>query len=278
MTVAVLQEQAAVMLRSGAITQQEHAELVGEPDHSVATAAIAKFNAVISEHPLTMFWTFLGSRMVSWYAIQQTLSATGILCGSELAVGFLLARITSKFRQPLNVLIAAGIMKAAPIMSTVHVSPLLTGMAGDQLQTEVSRSIADTDWSQSKKERALSRLATFDRGMKWVQGPIDKYGASFYIASKITTLALIVGSAQAIASGFDVTAQLAEWGVSDSIQDGFGSMAGAVLLNSVLLPAHVVVAVDGSVRIGKAVDDMDRREEADVGAMATQFWAHPPVR
>ena len=61
------------------------------------------------------------------------------------------------------------------------------------------------------KEQKTTRAKYVEKAygwMQWAQKPIDKYGMSFYLSAKVSSLATVGGSALAISYGLDVTAML----------------------------------------------------------------------
>jgi hypothetical protein len=75
--------------------------------------------------------------------------------------------------------------------------------------------------------------------LDWLKGPLDKFGFSYFLASKVNIIATICGTAVAIEYGVDLTSILNALGVSQTIQSGAGAMAAATLTNIGLLPAHL---------------------------------------
>jgi hypothetical protein len=216
------------------------------------------FNEVIEKNPLTLFWIFMGSRTGTWFVLYKVSAAMNLFPGPELALGFLVSRVTSKIRQPVNIAMAAACAAAFPKLSLLKVSVLLTGLVPGEKGLESGLK------EYAKSETAKKMLNGMWSGLKFIQGPIDKYGASWYISSKITTMATILGGAYAIKSGLDVTSVLSEWGFATDMQDGFGAMAGAFFINTPLVPLHLVLAVGATKQVGPRitawVEEQDRLE------------------
>jgi hypothetical protein len=223
------------------------------------------FNETIAKNPLVLFWFFMGSRTGTWFALYKVSAALNLFPGPELALGFLVSRVTSKFRQPVNIALAAACASAFPQLSLLKVSVLLTGMVpGKKGLKEGLKGYATSDTGKRVLDGVMS-------GLKFIQGPIDKYGASWYISSKITTMATILGGAYAIKSGMDVTSVLSEWGFDTDLQDGFGAMAGAFFINTPLVPLHLVLAVSATKEMGPRVTAwMEEQDAKEAEAVAKE--------
>lgn len=253
------------------------------------------FNSAISANPNISAVVFLSLRMATWYSMVFVFTAMKqTMFGPEWAVAFLIVKVTGKFRQPLNVLIAPFISAEFPLLRRVNSAALLGIMKttrSDSSQSVVeSKETTKPDYAPiSKNEYAPlnaricppatsddSRSTTTttpivgdsDGGSEainklesWVVGPLNKYGFSYFLAAKLTTVGLLTGMAYAVRAGIDVNAILTDWGVSETVQEGGGSMAAATLLNTCLLPFHLaavsVVAPIAGERLKKLKDDIE---------------------
>jgi hypothetical protein len=194
-------------------------------------------DAIASSPPLAAV-TFLSMRAATWYVLVFLLNTDMVDSfidpfGAEWAVGYLAMRVTGKLRQPLNVAIAAALLKVFPALSSVKASALMGVIKPDPPQRTVGELIRTRPPSavQQKVQHAID----------WLNGPLDKYGFAYYLASKCSIAIVICGTAWAVKHGVDIQAQLSDWGVSQGVQVGAGSMAGATMINLINLPAHLYV-------------------------------------
>lgn len=190
---------------------------------------VEKLNNSIAASPSTGMITFLGMRAATWYGLVFLLNTDVIPLhfGAEYAMAYLVMRVSGKLRQPLNVVFAAGLHKAFPVLSTIKASALM-GMIAPPPSAQAEREKPPT-----KFELKMKKFADV------VNGPLDKYGFSYYLAAKMSITVVLFGTAGLINHGIDIQSYLTEWGVSDKVQNGAGSMAGATLLNLLNLPLHL---------------------------------------
>ena len=157
-------------------------------DDSTAAKLIANFNNTVAAHADVSLWAYLALRVGTWYSLAFVYSyIPGI--GPELAIGYLLAKFTGKFRQPANLSLAALIQLQYPILGTIKASALI-GL--------VKKNTADT----AEKPKIIVKIEEF---LDWISGPVDKYGFSYFIASKINLGILVVGAGYAVNAGIDVS-------------------------------------------------------------------------
>ena len=193
---------------------------------------IGHFNNSIAASPPVAMGTFLGIRSATWYLLVFGLNMD--ICpiapfGAEWAMGYLAMRLSGKLRQPLNVAIAALLIKAFPILGTMKASALM----GVLNPTPQATTIKD------KPPTAFELKVARFQG--WITGPIDKFGFAYYIASKMSIAIVIIGTATSIKYGVDIQQYLNGWGISETVQAGAGSLAGATLINLINLPVHLYV-------------------------------------
>lgn len=160
-------------------------------DDTPMTAAkwIGHFNAVVEAYPEKSLYIFIGFRVVTWYTMFGIYTMTpGI--GPEFAVGYLLAKFTGKLRQPLNLALAAAISHEYPIFATIKASALMGVIKPIEAPSNVV------------KPPMVVRLEKF---MEFISGPLDKYGFSYFVASKLNLGLLICGVSYAVKNGMDVS-------------------------------------------------------------------------
>ena len=49
------------------------------------------------------------------------------------------------------------------------------------------------------------QLVKFENFIKWISGPIDKYGFSYFVASRINLALVVIGISYAVQTGLDVS-------------------------------------------------------------------------
>ena len=168
-------------------------------------------------------------RTGTWYALTGLFSLT-LHVGPELAVGYLLAKFSGKFRQPFNISLAALISHSFPILGEIKASALL-GIVSPEVATGKGDEVPPPPptWLEQKL------LGILD----WLKGPVDKYGFSLFLAGKVNIALTILVTGGALKSGMDVSSLLTSWGIDAALQNGAGAMAAATLTNMLLLPGHL---------------------------------------
>lgn len=159
-----------------------------EPDaETFLTKWIKSFNEIATQHPEASLYSFLIMRISTWYMLA---GAGGMLLdlGPELAVGYAAARFTGNFRQPFNAGLAGLISYEYPIFSTIKASALM-GIIKE---------------APSKVEKP-PQMVKFENFIKWISGPIDKYGFSYFVASRINLALVVIGISYAVQTGLDVS-------------------------------------------------------------------------
>ena len=157
-------------------------------DNSIASKWIAHFNATVAAHAETSIWTFLALRVGSWYTLAYIYTYVPDI-GPELAIGYLVCKFTGKLRQPANLGLAALISYQFPILSTIKASALI-GL------------VKNSTANQLNKPTIVVKIEKF---LDWMTGPIDKYGFSYFIASKVNMGVLLLGASFAVKTGLDVS-------------------------------------------------------------------------
>jgi hypothetical protein len=184
------------------------------------------FNLNISLYPTIAMPLFFSLRMGSWYLLAYGCSQLLDL-GPGLAIGYAVSKLTAKIRQPVNIALAGVFSHQFPILQQIKVSPLMI------LQT------ADPKTPPPSEERNDIWLERFKQ---WVEGPIDKYGSALLFSGRINSFITILSVSYFTKSGYDLNSLLTSIGISESLQEASGSLAGATLINSFLLPIHMWLA------------------------------------
>ena len=230
---------------------------------------IERFNNATSLYPQTSLYTFLLMRTSTWYLLTAIYTQT-ISVGPELAFGYLVAKFTGKFRQPLNLAVAAAISHQFPILSQIKASALLgiihpspgtgpgTGTGTDTgtntgTAHATSSSAGSTPTAVEEPPSPLERrLLMF---LDWMRGPVDKYGFSLFVAGKINIVLTILITAAALKRGIDVSSLLTSWNISMTLQNGAGAMAAATLTNVILLPIHLTSLIYLSPKVDAQIQE-----------------------
>jgi len=143
---------------------------------------VVDWNSTLNRAPQNVVSTFLFTQSSTWLLLFKSLSASSLAASlpPELAVGWLAARLTKKFRQPVNVALGAAVVQVAPSVADLKVTPLLTGaVSSPELATQVSE-------KRAQLEKAFPFLKPGIAGAvsagQWLQGPVDKYGLALYLS------------------------------------------------------------------------------------------------
>lgn len=202
--------------------------------------------------------------------------------GPELAIGWLISRGTSKFRQPANLALAAPLQSLFPILSHIKVTALMGIIVPPpqvrQMGTDIVDSIEAKKTAMRERnggssavadaaDRAGAAATRVGEGVMRIadrlHGPMDKYGASIFLSSKLTSIGVTVGAAACVHYGVDVASAAAFVGMPASFMaeagGGMSNMAAAVVVNSFLLPGHLWAAVKGSYPVGRAFTEYEKR-------------------
>lgn len=109
---------------------------------------------------------------------------------------------------------------------------------GDRFHVLCRRRYAD-----ATKQRLRSTLDGAARFARWAEGPIDKYGLSYFIVSKVSNVSTLAAGAAAAAHGLDVASLLSTLGLSGELQGDSGLLACTVAVNVGFTPLHFLGAV-----------------------------------
>lgn len=219
-----------------------------------------KWNETLTRRPMPMVIFFSGAVTLTWAAIFGALScsaaAGSTLAAPELAVGWLVMRVTSRLRMPVNAAAAALVSGLCPALSSLRISPLLAAFAGsaeaDDAARRARRSLERSPSLSPRVRRLLRRcFRAFGRWAQWAEGPIDRYGLSYYVVAKTTGVLTFCGATVAAMHGLDVPGALSRWGLSGELQADAGLFACAAAINVPCAPLHFLGAVG-------AVDKLER--------------------
>ena len=204
------------------------------------------WNATLTRHPQTVLASYLSSQSTTFLGLYASLSVLldVALLPPSLAAGWAISKITKKFRQPINVAFAAVLVKAFPILGRVKVTPLVTGFV---MPAKDKKVIAKQVEENAPADVATSFANSVSNGVKWLEGPVDRYGLSYYLSSRISGVMTICTSAYLIHHGVDITAYLlSDWGaVGEGIGEAAGTAAMASVCNVIFVPFHFYSSVYG---------------------------------
>jgi hypothetical protein len=209
---------------------------------------IRSWNSTVAAHPINVIATFGFTQSCTTLGL-FTLLNTFAAFPPELAVGYVVAKLSKKFRQPLNFFIAAGVAKVLPQLTLMKISPLIfflpTELTGTKKKDDATT--ADTPTLNKAGRKRVYKSSAQEKeggesivikGMKYLQGPIDKYGMAYYLTTKATAIATVGTAAAATSYGIDLVDVLSGIGMSNDMVTGMGGLAGAALANTLFLPLH----------------------------------------
>lgn len=176
---------------------------------------VTTWNSTITRRPQNVLSTFLATQSLSWLGLFSAYSGLAIgVIPPELAIGMVVSKFSSKFRQPVNLAMAAGIVKVAPTIATVKVTPLITGFVADEKSSV----------EFSKKRKTLeesypfmkSSIGNVEKAAIWIQGPIDKYGLALFLSGRASGAMTVLSVTFLAQHGFDIPALLSDYGLGGS--------------------------------------------------------------
>lgn len=207
----------------------------------------SEWNETLARRPTAMIIFFSGTTTLTWATTFVSLSMATqlhtVLAMPEFAVGFLVMRTTSRLRMPINLAIAATIARQFPIFSELKISPLLAAFAADEETKAKMRSFRERLEESPRHSERSQRLvkgffSNFTRFWAWAEGPIDKYGLAYFLASKASNVATLTGATYVTMQGFDVPGMLSSWGATTELQGNSGLLACTAVINVAFAPAH----------------------------------------
>jgi hypothetical protein len=201
------------------------------------------WNVTLAKRPQEVISTFLAVQSTSWLVLYSALAASAVVFPPALAAGWMCARLTKKFRQPLNIALAAGLVRLVPALCEIKVSPLVTGIAAD------SHTMKELMEQKEKLEKNVPILKpailSVSLGAAWLQGPVDKYGLAYYLSSKASFLLTMGATSVMIKQGIDIESIVANFGISEGVGEAVGTLAGASAANALFTPLHFYSVIYG---------------------------------
>jgi len=205
-----------------------------------------EWNETAGRAPVAIGVLWNGAASLTWFGSFLALSSLpffrSLLGMPEIAAGWLVMRLTRRFRMPIDLAVAAALSQLFPKLALLKVSPLLKIFIVDE---ESKKEMAKT--SEKLSPSTLSAIEKFSRGFKrfaaWVEGPVDKYGLSYFLTAKVSNVSTLVLATIAVSHGIDLPGILSSWGLSTAVQAESGIVAGAAAWNVLLTPLHFWCAV-----------------------------------
>jgi len=281
-----------------------------------------RINEVLDTRPKVFMFSFVGIRAGSLGLFTYALLGVNLFTGTEFLSGWVIARVTSKFRQPLNLGMAHLLNKICPQLPLLNFSNMFlinVNKRIDEIYTaqmnesvpfgsktvkakrgrkprlqecekrnELRQKQADErkrqrlEWEKKSivekrveqvyneafnvemkklmekgkmpdqkklaamkdklemdKERAVQKIERSRRIRELIGAPMNSYGFSWYVCSKVSTVGTIFGCTMAIHYGFDLSWLLDS---EDTFNQTTAAMGGAFLINTVLIPIHFLNA------------------------------------
>lgn len=241
-----------------------------------------RWNETLSRRPTASVVFFSGACTLTWAmtfaALSCTPAARFALGVPEIAVGWLVMRTTARLRMPLNFAVAAPVSRLFPALSRLKISPLLAVFAADA-DTKKRMEHARDQFAESLPSARLRQMVrnsfqASEKFLRWAEGPIDKYGLSYFLTSKVSNVSTLVGATLAARHGLDVPGMLSGWGFSGDLQSDSGLLACTAALNVGFTPLHfygAVAAVSALERFGGRLWRDRQRELAEKQAQQLEL-------
>ena len=154
-------------------------------------------------------------------------------------------------RQPVNVGLAAILSKAFPALAEINSKSLVGVLSPSDIGIRIENDIKDKNLPSysspflDSKQFLEQKVSNLTRSIEdAVNGPVNTYGFSLYLSSRITMVSSIVGISMLTHLGYDLSTILASYGVSDTIQATGSGLAAATLTNVLLLPLQLYYLPD----------------------------------
>ena len=121
-----------------------------------------------------MLSTLFASQSTTFVLLYNIFSNSTIaaLLPPELAVSWVLTKLTKRVRQPVNIAVAAGVVKLVPSITSLEITPIMTGFTftGDKKTT--SEGMAKVEEFKKKSPVIKNVFENGAKLFKWVQGKV----------------------------------------------------------------------------------------------------------
>jgi hypothetical protein len=241
----------------------------GEPSPNLPPAWVQTLNHAIEQHRLYMVGCYIIGDALSVGATFGLVTALQLDVSADFALAFAIARLTRRFRLPLDAAVAGILARLYPALAQVHLTRLLLNRPPGQGGFSAP---GEKPGFFSKVTNALGGMLDRYGGM------LDRYGLAFTVAQRMVVgLATVGGIYSAIRAGVDVQAALESWDIPIAAEAGktAGRWALGVTAAAPLYPAVVMGSAKASTWLGQI---MARRMAALARARAARAAGQPPQR
>ena len=198
---------------------------------------VERLNSTLEDFPRPSFVGFIGLSYAVFGSTFVVLNAVGFDFPA-LAVAGAVSRLMRWFKRPFDLVLAVGIAKAVPSSTSIRLGPLII--------LPMPREEPAADAASSKpappEQSLVSRWSQF--ATRWLEGPINEYGAPFMLARWVTGLSLVSATTSLVHTGADVSGLLGlVFSNPEAVMVVSGkasAVAGAMVANTVSLPLRVL--------------------------------------
>jgi len=184
---------------------------------------VDKLNYAIHHHPAECVASLIGLDILMIFGCYQAIQLSGYQFSAEFALAFALSRPLRRPRFPLEVAAAGALSNFIPSLKHIEL-------------TKLSRILPS--YARKNIDQATASETRMGRGLQYAKQSIDKYGASYLIASRVVGVTVVFGIYEALLLGVDVQPYLEGWGY-DNIGNVLGQWAGAVVVSSTCYPLSI---------------------------------------
>ena len=170
---------------------------------------VTSLNKSLAEYPLETAIAYVALDAASVLSIFALYTLVQVSVPTDFALAFGISRALRRFRLPVDVAVAAVLLKLYPPLSLVHPSRLLG----------IDMSAPTTTGVSGVLQRASATVAL----------AADKFGLAFFVSQRLTGLASVSTLYLLISNGMDVEAALSSIFGADLVALATGSGAGAAI-------------------------------------------------
>lgn len=203
----------------------------------MAWPAVERLNHTVEEFPLSASTLHL-SASLGVFSLAYTALAAVHFDAPALAVAGIVARLTKKFRTPVDISLAAMLSNSIPSANLLRLGPLLGVVKFAPVKHE----------EPSESKPAAVRMveeaeARIHQAINWAEGPINKYGGAYMMVHWMTGLTVVSTTCLAVHHGLDIMSVVnklpfleVESSTASLVSEKASCIAGAMVLNSLSLP------------------------------------------
>lgn len=227
------------------------------PQRSPPPSLVDELNPVLVDYPMPSFISFIGLSYTVFGVSFFALKALGFDFPA-LAVAGVVSRMTRWAKRPLDLGLAVALARAFPATTLIRLGPLIvppTTVASDADPpapasasasggTPRGKSTPDAS-GPSRSDADADIVAQWARfATRWLEGPVNTYGAPFLLARWVTGLSLVGTTTALVHSGVDVTSYLGAFFAAPedvaTASTTASAVAGAMVFNTLTLPVRVL--------------------------------------